>query len=421
MEYRTRPDCRGSLHFNRRPGTIMHIDLNSCFASVEQQANPLLRGKPIAVAAYDTPNGCILAPSVEAKKLGIKVGMRVKEGKLLCSNLIVLKSDADKYRDVHVKLKKLLSIYTPEITPKSIDEFVLDFAGTPSLSRDLFNVASEIKTRIKSEVGDYLTVSVGIGPNRFLAKTASNLHKPDGLEEINQVNFWSVYGGLTLTDLNGIAGRNAIRLNSVGIYTVHDLYRADIPLLRSAFKSILGYYWFLRLRGWEIDDVDWGTKSIGHSYALPRFLVKPEELSPILSKLVEKTGFRMRRSGYQAQGIHLGLLYEGYEYFHRGVSLSQPVFFSQEIYKVAYRLLKHSPYRLPVRNVAISCFHLSDRSKIQLELFTNTLIKNKLVEAIDAINEKWGSFVITPAIMANTQDHVHDRISFGQVRDLSLI
>jgi hypothetical protein len=129
----------------------------------------------------------------------------------------------------------------------------------------------------------------------------------------------------------------------------------------------------------------------------------------------------MRRSGYQAQGIHLGLLYEGYEYFHRGVSLSQPVFSSQEIYKVAYRLLKHSPYRLPVRNVAISCFHLSDRSKIQLELFTNTLIKNKLVEAIDAINEKWGSFVITPAIMANTQDHVHDRISFGQVRDLSLI
>jgi len=396
----------------------MHIDLNSCFASVEQQANPLLRGKPIAVAAYDTPNGCILAPSIEAKRLGIKVGMRVKEGRLIHPQLIVLKPDPDKYRNVHIKLRNLLSDYTPKVIPKSIDEFVLDFSGTPAFSRGLIVVSQEIKSRIKEEIGDNLTVSIGLGPNRFLAKTSSNLHKPDGLDEIHKNNFREIYEGLTLTDLNGIDRQNALRLNNVGIYTVMDFFRADIPLLRSAFKSILGYYWFLRLRGWEIDDVDWDTKSFGHSYSLPKFIQKPEELAPILSKLVEKTGLRMRGSNFQTKGIHLGLLYENYEYFHQGVTLSQPVFSSQDIYRVAYKILRRSPYHLGVRNLAVSCFNLSSRFTIQLELFTDTLKKEKLTTAIDDINERWGNFVITPALMANTKGHVHDRISFGQVSGL---
>jgi DNA polymerase-4 len=412
-------DYQINLEFNSRPSSIMHLDLNSCFASVEQQANPLLRGKPIAVAAYDTPNGCILAPSVEAKRLGIKVGMRVKEGRIIYPRLIVLKPDADKYRDIHIKFKKLLSNYSPRVTPKSIDEFVLDLSGTPSLARGLTAVSQEIKDRIKKEIGDSLTVSIGLGPNRFLAKTASNLHKPDGLDEINKNNFQEIYSRLTLTDLNGIDRQNALRLNNVGIFTVTDFFQADIPLLRSAFRSILGYYWFMRLRGWEIDDIDWDTKSFGHSYSLPKFLCKPEELAPILSKLVEKTGFRMRRSNFQTKGVHLAVLYENYEYFHQGVSLPQPLFSGQDIYRVAYKLLRRSPFRLGVRNLAVSWFNLSQRSTIQLELFIDTLKKDSLTTAIDEINERWGNFVITPALMANTQNHVHDRIGFGQVRGLN--
>ena len=412
MDYQIRAD------FNSRPGTIMHIDLNSCFASVEQQANPLLRGRPIVVAAYDTPNGCILASSVEAKLLGIKTGMRVKEGKLLYPRLTVLKPDPDKYRFIHLKFKDLLSQYSPKVIPKSIDEFVLDFAATPAFNSGLFNVSREIKQRIRAEIGDYLTVSIGLGPNRFLAKTASNLHKPDGLDEINQDNFLRIYETLTLTDLNGIAKHNCVRLNTAGIFTVLDFYRADIRTLRSAFKSVLGYYWFLRLRGYEIDDIEPATKSVGHSYSLPKFFKSSHELAPILSKLVEKTGFRMRRSGFQAKGVHLAVLYETYEFFHQGVSLPEPVFSNQDIYKVALRLLSYSPYRLGVRNLAVSCFRLSSRSTIQLELFVNTLKKDKLSQALDDINERWGSFSIAPAIMAHTQNHVHDRIGFGQIRNL---
>src|SRR3990172_5484383 len=152
--------------FNPSASTVMHIDLNSCFATIEQQANPLLRGKPIAVAAYATSAGCILAPSIEAKRYGVKTGMRVKEGKLLCPSLIVLSPDPWKYRNVHVQLRRLLSEYTNDFVPKSIDEFVLNLEGYPCLvagsstsrvfcGASMRQVAREIKERIKREIGEW--------------------------------------------------------------------------------------------------------------------------------------------------------------------------------------------------------------------------------------------------------------------------
>jgi DNA polymerase IV len=216
------------LPFNTKKPTLMHIDLNSCFASVEQQANPKLRGKPIAVAAYTTPSGCIVAPSVEAKEYGVKTGIRVKDGKMLCPNLIVLLPDPWKYRTVHLRLKKLLENYTDLVTPKSIDEFILDLEGYPSYQKGMESVGVEIKQRIKSEIGNWLRVSIGIGTNRFLAKTAAGLKKPDGLERIDNNTFTDVYKKLALTELCGIKVRNAIRLQGLGIHTVWDFYEASL-------------------------------------------------------------------------------------------------------------------------------------------------------------------------------------------------
>ena len=131
------------MDFNSSSSSIMHIDLNSCFAAIEQQANPFLRGKPVAVAAFSSPNGCILAASVEAKRLGIKTGMRVKEGKEFFPKLIVLTPDPWKYRCVHQNLRELLSDYSPEVHPKSIDEFVIKIVnGEP------WTMAGEIKQKI---------------------------------------------------------------------------------------------------------------------------------------------------------------------------------------------------------------------------------------------------------------------------------
>ncbi len=404
-----------SLSFNPQKPIIMHIDLNSCFASVEQQANPLLRGKPIAVAAYTAPSGCILAPSVEAKKLGVKTGMRVKEGKLLCPNLIVLPSDPDKYREIHLRFRKLLSDYSDEVIPRSIDEFVVELE---SLEERIIDIAKEIKVRIKNEIGDWLRVSVGIGPNRFLAKTAAGLHKPDGLDTIDKSNYQSIYENLKLIDLCGINIHNAARLNRVGVFTVVQFATASVQTLRCAFGSVAGYYWYTRLRGWEIDDVDFSRKSFGNSYALPKPLITNEELAPILAKLVEKATFRMRKAGYSASGVHLAIVYRDGSFWHRGMTVPE-VFAGGDIYRYAFLLLGRCPYRKPVRNLAVSCFNLEERKTTQLVLFEDVLKKKKLINAVDKINEHWGNFVITPALMLGTDTAVPDRISFGGIRELT--
>ena len=407
-----------SLGFNPKPSTIMHIDLNSCFATIEQQANPHLRGKPIAVAAYTTPSGCIIAPSIEAKRYGIKVGMRVKDGKLIYPDLIVLAPDPWKYRNVHLALRSILSDYTDKFVPKSIDEFVLDFEGYPSFNKGMLEVAREIKERIKEEIGEWLTVSIGVAPNRFLAKTAASLHKPDGLDEINKGSFKEIYSGLVLTDLCGIKIKNAARLNSMGIYSVLDFYKAPYIRLKAAFESILGYYWYLRLRGWEIDDVAFGRRSYGNSFALPKPLLSVEELSPILSKLVCKMGSRFRHAGYKAQGVHLSLAYRDGSYWHKGLTTSKALFDSRDIYKVALKLLVRSPHRKAVRELAVSVFNLTADSSLQLEFFDDLEKKNRMVGAIDGLNERWGNFVIAPARMINTKDVVMDRIAFGGIKEL---
>ncbi len=409
----------GELNFNPDSPTVMHLDLNSCFASVEQQANPLLRGKPIAVAAYVSPNGCILAASVEAKTYGVKTGMRVKEGKLLCPNLIILSSDPDKYRQVHLRFRKLLSDYTDEIVPKSIDEFALSFRrprwGEGGL--DLIATAKEIKQRIKNEIGDWLRISVGIGPNRFLAKTAAGLHKPDGLDTIDKNNYAAVYASLELTDLCGISTQNAVRLNRVGIHTVRQFAAADIQTLHSAFGSIAGHYWYLRLRGWEVDEVDFGRKSFGNSYALPKPFITEDELTPILSKLVEKTTYRLRKGGYTAGGVHLAILYRDGAYWHKGLTVPE-IFAGTDVYRVVRRLLQICPHRKPVRNLAVSCFNLHEQKNTQLVLFENVLSKKRLMKAVDKMKRRYGQYIIAPALMLPAKENVPDRIAFGAIREL---
>ena len=408
-----------NLNFNPKPPTILHLDLNSCFATIEQQANPLLRGKPIAVAAYTTPSGCIIAPSIEAKMLGIKVGMRVKDGRRIYPKLIVLPPDPDKYRSVHLALRRLLQDYTENLTPKSIDEFVLDLEGCPSLKLGPAAVAKEIKLRIKREIGDWLTVSIGIGPNRFLAKTASSLKKPDGLEEINCENYLDVYSRLRLTDLCGIKSNNLARLNNGGIYTVLEMFKSSVQSLRRAFHSVLGYHWYLRLHGFEIDDVLFARRSYGNSYALPDNRETVEQLTPILMKLCEKAGFRMRQAGYKAGGIHTGLLYRDGAYWHQGRNQPDLLFDSRDIYKAALAILIRSPYKKPVHTLAVSCFNLQKEKGQQLSLMENSEKKENLVSAIDRINERWGSFVLTPAQMVGTKDLMPDRVSFGGIRELT--
>ncbi|MGA2910674.1 MAG: hypothetical protein ABSE04_02620 [Candidatus Microgenomates bacterium] len=407
------------MEFNSAPSTIMHIDLNSCFASIEQQANPFLRGKPVAVAAFTSPGGCILAASVEAKRLGIKTGLRVRDGRAIYPKLIVLPPDPWKYRNVHLSLRRLISDYTSDFVPKSIDEFVLNMKDYPKLIKgNMKNIGMEIKTRIKAEIGEWLTVNVGIAPNRYLAKVAAGLHKPDGLDEINKNNFLDIYSHLKLTDLTGIRERNAARLNGMGIYSVLDFFEAPVWRLRAAFHSINGLYWHVRLGGYEVDDVEFGRRSYGNSVALGKNIATTAGLSPVLARLTEKMCSRLRAAGYRASGIHLMLAYKNGSWWHKGRLLTQPYFDSRDFYKAAFRLLIEANPNSPVLNIAVSCFGLSRDTSLQLGLFEDVDRKRSLVQSVDLVNERWGGFTVTSARSFGGAKMVMDRIAFGGIKEL---
>lgn len=405
--------------FNAACPTVMHVDINSCFATIEQQANLFLRGKPVAVAAYTTSSGCILAPSIEAKRYGIKTGMRVYEGRALFPDLIVIPSDPNKYRHVHLELRNILSRYTDDFYPKSIDEFVLNLTKSHCLRKMSMNqIGEEIKNRIRTEIGEWISVSIGIGASRFLAKTAAGLKKPDGMETIDVNNFEKIYKNMSLTDLHGINIRNEIRLKNVGISSVWEMYCADLPALKAAFRSVLGFYWFARIRGWEIDNVEFGRRSYGNSYSIPERLTTPRQLSPVLAKLVNKAARRMRNSGYMAYGVNVGASYKRAHFWNKSEINKTPLFDTRDIFEKAFNILSKSPGEEPVHTLAVSLYGIVKGAPPQLELFRDTIKKVNITAAMDKLNKRWGDYTLVTANTFPARGAVPDRIAFGGIKEL---
>lgn len=402
----------------------MHIDLNSCFATVTQQAFPHLRNKPLVIAAYNSPRGCVLAPSIEAKRLGIKTGMRVMEAKLIYKDVVVRTTDTQLVRDVHMRLKRICSDYSVSVTPKSIDEIVIDFNPmVHNLKRDLVDIGREIKHRLQKEIGEWIQASIGIATNRFLAKTGASLHKPDGLDLITHANIRSIYASMRLVDLCGINTRFEARLNTCGIFTPLQFLDASVHKLKNeVFKSIVGYYWYKRLRGWEVDDVDFERKSFGQDYALGKHTKDPEELSKIIMKLCEKMGRRLRKSGHAAKGIHVAVVYNDYTFWHRGRLMNEEMYATHELFRGAQYILNQQPEKKVVAKLSVSCYGLTPSSKSQMTLFEAQEDKTRKVSnALDQINNKYGEFVITPALLLGMDNTVVDRIAFGGVKELEEI
>lgn len=408
------------LPVNKNKPLIMHIDLNSCFATIEQQANPLLRGKPIVVAAYETPNGCVLAPSIEAKRLGIKTGMRVKEARILYPDVIVRPSDPEKYRDVHLKFKKIFTDYSDIVVPKSIDEAIIDFRSMERLNLDLISIAREIKQRMRKEVGEWIICSIGISTNRFLAKLAASLHKPDGLDVITSGNIKRIYSAISLLDLNGINVRFQARLNAYGIFNPIDFLNADCEILeKKVFKSICGRQWYERIRGYETDDVEFKTKSIGQQYALKEWTSDPKRICPMIMKLCEKMGRRLRRKNFVAYGIHVALVYKDGTYWHKARLTNGQMYTTVELYRNALLIYNQQPEIKAVTNLSVSCYDLHSSASAQMTLFDADNTKaRKTSDAMDKINDRWGEFVITPALMMGMGGTIIDRIAFGGVKEL---
>lgn len=414
---------KGNLGINANQPRIVHIDLNSCFATLEQQASPKSRGKPLVVAAYDSPGGCILAPSIEAKKLGVKMGMSIRDAKILCPKVIVRTPHPTLYRDAHGKFKKIFMDYTPDVTPKSIDEAILDFSRVNNqalFQKSLINIGFEIKKRIRQEIGEWVSCNVGIGTNRFLAKTAASLHKPDGLDVITSKNLEDAYRQLTLIDLYGINTRFERRLHMHGIFTPLQFFYADLQTLKKqVFQSICGYYWYVRLRGWEVDAADFQRKSYGQSYALGRKSDDRAYLSSLLMKLTEKMARRLRKAQKTAKSVHVACSYTDGSYWHTGKTFPDEMFTTDELFKKVMLIFDIQPQKKLVRKLEIRCFSLHDVASVQEALFeTSRERKRDVSKVLDSINNKWGEWTIYPALMLGREKEVIDRIAFGGVKDL---
>lgn len=406
--------------YNTERPLIMHIDLNSCFATVEQQSRPLLRNRPVAVVNRRTVNTSIVTASYEAKAFGITVGMKVKDALKLCPDLVALESDPPKYRYVYRKMLSIMKRYSAHITMKSIDEGVIDFTQTTEdiRSRDLKDIGYEIKKRLKNEVGDYMSCNVGIAANRFLAKTAASLHKPDGLDVITHENLRTVLGTLKLTDLTGIARRNEHRLNSVGIYTPLEFLDADAVTLRKiVFKSVVGEWWHQRLRGYEVDDVPRDLKTVGRQYVLESKRLPRAQILQRLHHLCESVGGRLRNQNKVARGIFVYAKSYDRGYWHARRMCEMPFFSNQAIYAQAALLFVGAPER--IYEIGVSCYELGDGLGNQLSLFGDELAREQHVtHVIDEINRRFGDRTIHAADTLGTGRFVQQKVPFGSTRYL---
>ncbi len=403
--------------YNQEIPLVMHVDLNSAFATIEQQARPMLRNKPVAVINRKVENTAIVTASYEAKSRGVKVGMRFKDAARLCPGLVALESDPEKYRFVYKKLASILGSYSPNFVMKSIDEGVIDFHNVP-LKMSLVEIGMEIKARLREEVGSYMKCNVGIGTNRFLAKMAASLHKPDGLDIIDNENLRQVMGSLKLTDLTGIAGANQARLNSVGIYTPLEFLDAKESTLRAVvFKSIVGTDWYKRLRGFEVDDRQFDIKRVGRQYVLDPKTVKSQEILERLHNLCESVGSRMRTQGLSARGVYVYARSYRAGYWHACQFMQLPFYSDKAIYNLARTLFAGAPEG--VREIGVHCYNLSSNEDDQISLFGDAMAREKqLMAAVDTVNQRYGEHMLHSADTLPTIGSMKVKITFGSIRYL---
>jgi len=403
--------------YNSEKPLIMHVDLNSAFATIEQQSRPLLRGKPVAIINRRTEHTSIVTASYEAKAYGVKVGMKFKEAAKLVPGLIAIESDPAKYRFVYQKLMAILNSYSPHVVMKSIDEGVMDFHHMPNCP-DLIKIGHEIKRRLRDEVGSSMRCNVGIGPNRFLAKTAAGLHKPDGMDLIDANNLRSVYATLKLTDLTGIAGQMEKRLNAVGIYTPLEFLDADkIALQKVVFKSITGCQWYQRLRGYEVDDNVSDTKTVGRQYVLENRNLTRQQITTRLHNLCESVGSRLRFQSKAARGIYVYIRTVDHQLWHASRMCQLPFYSDKTINFISQQLFLNAPDR--IMEIGIHCYELTDNNNDQMSLFCDTLAREQqLVGAVDDINKRFGDRTVHSADTLDTDEFVKQKIPFGSTKYL---
>ncbi len=393
-----------------RTRKILHIDMNAFFASVEQRAKPSLRGKAMAVIGSEH-RGVILSPSYEARAFGVKTGMTYGEAKTACPHLLLVPADPSKYSHTCEELLGIWKDFTPLVELFSIDEAFLDVTGCERLIGDPVQIAVRIKERIWQEKG--LTCSIGIGPNKLLAKLGSDMKKPDGLVLISPEDVADVLEDLNVKEICGIGPSLTRHLAAMGIRTCGELGRAPLKELTARF-GVVGE----RLRdmglGVDRDPVvplarqhAEESKSIGHSMTLTEDCSDVAMIERHILQLSEKVGRRLRRGSYHGDTVCLTLRYSDFQTFTRQRRLRHAVDHGLDIYSAARDILSGLRLLQAVRLVGVSVSGLS-RSAAQIPLFAEERRKKFVAEAMDDINDRYGEFTVTWGTL--TDRYRHERV-----------
>lgn len=394
---------------------ILHIDFNSFFASVEQQANPFLRGKPIAVAGKgkrsvdvaqahrdktrhridqaDLHRTVVTTASKEAKKLGVKTAMSSIEAKKICPELIVVPGDPHKYSQITARFLDILSRYGDAVEQFSTDEA---FADITHAAGDWFGatmIAQMIRNDIQKECGLYCTASLGIAPNKLAAKLACESTKPSGLTVVKPDELLKFTAAQDLQAICGIGPRIAKRLERMGASTVSALRGLSLPNLVREFKSY-GYFLYFAARGVGDDHVEPNEappKSIGHSYTYPHNLTCEREIKKNLLVLCDKVATRMRRDGFIANHLSVYVRYDDMGGVGTQKQYYEPMEDGLDLYKNAWRLVE----RIRDPNIGIRLLGVSARgltkARMPLNLFKKQQKVGRVLKALDVVQERYGS------------------------------
>jgi DNA polymerase-4 len=404
---------------------VLFIDMNSFFASCEQQENPMLRGKPIGVCGNHS-NGVIIAPSIEAKLKGVKTGMRMPEARMLCPNIISVEPKSAIYRKFHIGIMNVLRSYSEDVIPKSIDEAVVNLTSYKLVYPDMDKLANQIKKDIKEKVGDWLQCSIGIAPNTFLAKLATDMQKPNGLVHINAQNIDEVLRNIELTDLPGIAERSAAKLKRAGIKTPYEMRHTSPQVLKKIMGGVIGYYWHYRLNFAEVDFYSNGYKSMSAVRTLSQQQRNsPKELQDIFLSLCMKLETRMVKHHFFCKTIGFTCSYQNHTGWDTHINMTRPLQDGTDIYKFLSQKImdteRERNFRIftpELRTIGVLVNHFITDKNIQYELFDNNIKRDFLRKTVYEIKDQFGNAKIIKAVEMREKDIVRDIIGFGSVKDM---
>lgn len=392
------------------------FDLNSYFASCEQQEDPSLRGKPVAVVPMITDSTSVIAASYEAKKYGIKTGTRVSDAKRMCPRLILKSGNHRLYTEYHHKIVKAVEEVLPIKKVLSIDEVACELIGREREPLTAAKIAQQMKDHVRAVVGSEIKSSVGIGPNILIAKIASDMQKPDGLVIVPTSQILQKIGPLPIEALPGVGVQMKIRLNAKGYFTIADFMKVPEQELRKHWGSIWGLRVARELMGEEIAfNKNPLANSVGHEHVLPPVFRTPEKAFMVLSKLLMKAAARIRDEKLKARRLQVYVKFTDDTRLENTVSFSETddsAYLLRELKKI-YAVRKD---QRPVKVAVVLGDLISGPA--QMSLFDSPKT-NSINHALDTINTKYGANTL---FMANTKEVLSSaktRISFNHIPEVT--